>query len=190
MRRQSLLVLVVVLVTVAIAALTAIGLAGASGSAASRGVRANAAIPISARTLEQMKGEYGALTYVPGFAPRGFIFTSWRIEEPAFAYLMRRLQLTFGRNGTRLIWTVSDGRDTDDYADCSARPYYSLKRNIDGHVVYYARGNHGDSAWICMTARGAGGLNERIGVDLWIANEAGRPSRLTAMKVVASARRA
>ena len=190
MKRQTLLALIGVLATAAIAALTAIGLASASGDVASRGVQATAATPISAPTLERMKAEYGGMTYVPGFAPRGFIFTSWRIEEPAFTYLMRRLHLTFGRNGTRLIWTVSDGRDTDDYADCSARPYYSLKRNIGGRVVYYARGNHGDSAWICLTARGAGGLNERVGVDLWIANEAGRPSRLTAMKVVASARRA
>jgi hypothetical protein len=190
MRRRILLALVVVLASVAIAALTGIGLARASGSAASRGVRVSAANPISAPTLEQIKAEYGELTYVPGFAPRGFIFTSWRIEEPAFTYLMERLELTFGRKGTRLIWTVSDGRDTDDYADCSARPYYALKRNVGGHVVYYARGNHGDSAWTCLTVRDASGLNERIGVDLWIANEAGRPSRLTAMKMVASARRA
>jgi hypothetical protein len=95
---------------------------------------------------------------------------------------MCRLKLTFARSGTRLIWTVSDARDGDDYADCSGRPSYQYKRRIAGRVVYYVRGNHGDSAWMCT--------KQGIGVDLWIANDRGRPSRLTAMTMVASARRA
>jgi hypothetical protein len=189
MKWQIHLVIVLVVASVAIASLTGNGLATTSRTTASRDAQANASSPIPVTTLQQLQAEYGDLTYVPGFAPRGFIFTSWRIEEPASAYLMERLKLTFGRKGTRLIWTVSDGRDTDDYADCSARPYYTLKRNVGGHLVYYAQGNHGDSAWRCLTARSASGLNERVGIDLWIANERGRPSRLTAMKMVASARR-
>jgi len=160
------------------AAVSAVALASSPAPAA---LERSEKVPIPALTLRQIKAEYGQFTYIPTFAPRGFIFTSWHIEEPAYGYLMKRLAVTFGRSGTRLIWTVSDGRDKDDYADCSKRPYYAFKRSIGGRLVYYARGNHGDSAWTCFSA---------LGIDLWIANDRGRPSRLTAMRMVASARRA
>jgi hypothetical protein len=94
---------------------------------------------------------------------------------------MRRPRLTFGREGTLLEWTISDRRDKDDYADCTRHPFFGFKRQIGGRVVYYYRGNHGDSAWICLKS---------VGIDLWIANETGRPSRATAMRMVASAYRA
>lgn len=132
--------------------------------------------PIPANELRRIEAEYGRFTYVPRFAPRGFIFTSWRIEPAQFGYLMEQLQLTFGRGGTRLVWTVSDRRDKNDYADCSRRPYFSFKRMINGRVVYYARGNHGDSAWTCL---------RHVGIDLWVENNRGKPSALMAMRMVA-----
>jgi hypothetical protein len=146
------------------------------------------ASPIPAPTLRQIRAEYGQFSYIPAFVPSGFIFTSWRIEEAAYGYLMERLKITFARRGTRLIWTVSDGRDQDDYADCSKRPYYTFKRKFGTRLVYYARGNHGDSAWTCFSARTKSGYRQSIGIDLWIGNDAGRPSRLTAMRMVTSAR--
>jgi hypothetical protein len=101
---------------------------------------------------------------------------------------MDRLELTFGRRGTRLVWTVSDGRDEDDYADCSKKPYYTLKRKVGNRLVYYARGNHGDSAWTCFSSRTKSGYRQPIGIDLWIGNDPGRPSSLTAIRMVASPR--
>jgi hypothetical protein len=148
---------------------------------------ASSASPIPAPTLRQIRAEYGQFAYVPAFVPSGFIFTSWRTEPAAHSYLMDRLDLMFGRNGTLLEWTVSDGRDRDGYADCSKRPYYTSKTRIRGRLVYYARGNHGDSAWTCFSARTKSGYGQPIGIDLWVANDPGRPSRLTAMRMVASA---
>ena len=136
--------------------------------------------PIPATELRRIRAEYGRFTYVPRFAPRGFIFTSWRVEQARFGYLLDQLHVTFGQSGTRLIWTVSDRRDRDDYADCSRRPYFSSKRTINGRVVYYARGNHGDGAWTCL---------RHVGIDLWIENNRSRPSALTAMRMVATAYR-
>lgn len=168
----------------------ALALTGALGSSSPAAPGVPRTIPVPAQTLRQIKAEYGQFTYVPGFAPRGFIFTSWRIDEPAQSFLVERLSITFGRLGTRLIWTVSDGRDTDDYADCSKRPFYDFKRSIGRRLVYYALGNHGDIAWTCFSAASTSGYRQPVGIDLWIANEPGRPSRLIAMRMVASARRA
>ena len=102
---------------------------------------------------------------------------------------MERLRLTFGRRGTRLVWTISDGRDQDDLADCSKRRYYDVSRTIAGRLVYYVRGNHGDSASTCFSTASRSGYRQPIGIDLWIANEQGRPSRSAAMQIVASVRR-
>jgi len=145
--------------------------------------------PIPAQSVKRIVSEYGNLAYLPAWAPRGFIFTSWRIEQPAFNYLMERLGVTFRRRGTRLVWTVSDGRDRDDFADCSRRPFYDFKRRIGNRVVYYAHGNQGDSAWTCLRVAAGSGYRQPIGIDLWIENSRGRPSQLTAMRMVASARR-
>lgn len=111
-------------------------------------------------------------------------------QAPAFTYLMERLELTFGRAGIGLLWTVSDARDNDDYADCSSSRYYRYKRRIAGRLIFYARGNHLDSAWTCLTAPAANGFRQGVGIDLWVANAPGRPTRLLAMQIVASARRA
>lgn len=100
---------------------------------------------------------------------------------------MPRLEVTFGRRGTLLLWTVSDGRDERDYADCSKRPVYKFKRRIGSRVVYYYDGIRGASAWTCLTARVRGGYRQRVGIDLWIENGWGRPSRLAAMRMVAGA---
>lgn len=144
------------------------------------------AAPVPPTTARQIKAEYGPLAYLPSFVPRGFIFTSWRIID-AQSYLDPALQVRFGRSGTILQWTVSDGRDRS-YADCSRRPSYSFVRRINGRTVYYGQGNHGDDAWTCLSARTPSGFRQPIGIDLWIANQDGRPSERLAMRMVASAR--
>jgi hypothetical protein len=146
--------------------------------------------PIPSGTLRQIKAEYGPLAYVPRFVPNGFILTSWRMREPSKGYLMPTLELKFGRLGTLLIWSVADGRGDETYADCSGRPYFDFTRRIEGRLVYYANGNHGDSAWICLKERVLStGFQQPVGIDVWIDNNRGRPSPITAMRMVASARR-
>ena len=75
---------------------------------------------------------------------------------------------------------------SDTHANPLQPVLFEVKRTIVGRLVYYAHGNHGDSAWTCLKES----TGFVIGLDLWIANESGRPSRLTAMRMVASARRA
>jgi hypothetical protein len=140
--------------------------------------------PIPASTLAQIRAEYGPLTYVPSSLPRGFIFTSWQIEEPPFEYLQPILEITFGDNGVLLRWTVFDKRDTNDPnvftgGDCSKHPYASYSRTVDAKRIYYVAGNHGDSAWTCAT--------QHVGVGLWAENAPGRPSPVTVMRMVATA---
>ena len=135
-------------------------------------------------TLAQIRAEYGPLAYVPTSLPRGFIFTSWRIEDPPFEYLQPILEITFGDNGVLLKWTVFDKRDTNDPnvstgGDCSAHPIASYSRNIHGKQVYYLAANHGDSAWTCATPD--------VGVGLWAENAPGRPSPPTIMRMVSTA---
>ena len=100
---------------------------------------------------------------------------------------MDRLRITFARNGIKLVWTVSDGHDSDDFADCSPRRGASFSRVLSGRRVYYEDGNHGDSAWTCLTRQTSSGT-ALVGIDVWIANDAGRPSPLTVMRMVATAR--
>jgi hypothetical protein len=146
--------------------------------------------PIPSITLRQIKAEYGPLAYVPRLVPTGYIFTSWRIREPSKGYLMPTLELKFGRSGTLLIWSVADGRGDETYADCSRKPYFDFTRRIEGRIVYYANGNHGDSAWICLDERiQSTGFRQPVGIDVWVDNNRGRPSPITAMRMVASARR-
>ncbi len=137
--------------------------------------------PVPAPTIRAIVAEYGSAAYMPKFAPPGFIFTSWRVEQRVPAYLSPALHVTFGRRGTLLVWSVSDKRDSSSYAQCTGRPNAGLTRVISNRRVYYARGNHGDSAWTCLSD---------ASVDLWVANDPGRPSPLVAMQMVASARRA
>jgi hypothetical protein len=145
--------------------------------------------PIPERALRQIVAKYGPFAYVPGSVPSGFMFAGWRSERPAQRTLLTRLHVTFAKSGTKMIWTVSDGRDQGDYADCSSRPYYDSMRRIGSRLVYYAHGNHGDSAWTCFTVPSTSGHRRQgIGIDLWVANQAGRPSPLSAIRVVASAR--
>ncbi len=139
---------------------------------------------IPSATVAQIRAEYGPLTFVPASLPRGFIFTSWRIEEPPFEYLQPILEMTFGDNGVLLKWTVFDKRDSNDPnvftgGDCSAHPYASYSRNVDSKKVYYAAGNHGDSAWTCAMPH--------VGVGLWVENTPGRPSAATVIRMVATA---
>jgi hypothetical protein len=148
----------------------------------------SASSPVPPQTLKQIQSSYGQFTYVPALAPRGFALTSWRIKRPSRAELTRRLELTFDRGSASLVWTVSDARDSGDYADCSANPLYGSKRRIGSRVVYYARGNHGDVAWMCFSSQGKDGSRHPLGIDLWVENQAGRPSSLLAMRMVASAR--
>jgi hypothetical protein len=145
--------------------------------------------PIPAQALREIVAKQGLFAYVPAYIPSGFTFAGWRSERPAQRSLMPRLHVTFARSGTKMIWTVSDGRDQGDYADCSSRPYHQSKRRIGSRLVYYAHGNHRDSAWTCCTVHQTTGHRQQaIGIDLWVANQAGRPSPLSAMRIVASAR--
>jgi hypothetical protein len=144
--------------------------------------------PIPASALRQIAAKHGQFAYVPASIPSGFTFTSWRSERPSQANLLKRLHLTFAHGRTLMVWTVSDGRDVDDYADCLSRPFYDSKRLIGGRSVYYVHGNHGDSAWMCFNAPLAGGGRKPLGIDLWVANQSGRPSPLSAMRIVAGAR--
>jgi hypothetical protein len=156
-----------------------------SASAAHTGAAGHSAAPIPGQTLRQIKAEYGRFTYVPSVIPRGFIFTSWRIQSASATVYAPVLSLTFGRNGTRLVWRVFDARDWNDLdvytgGDCSKRPYFSSSRRLAGKLVYYSKGNHGDSAWTCSI--------RPVGISLWVANDAARPSAAVAMRMVASAR--
>lgn len=137
--------------------------------------------PVPPLEVRRIKAEYGP-PHLPVFAPRGFIFTSWKIDPAPFQYLSDTLRVTFGRSGTLLMWSVSDGRNEQTYARCNPPPSSGNRRRINGRTIYYARGNHGDSAWACLKSRS-------VGIDLWIQNGRGRPSVSTAMRMVASARR-
>jgi len=168
------------------AAVTRLPVALVAATMVVSGCGAGRAGPIPADTLAQIRAEYGPRAYVPGFVPRGFIFTSWRIDPAQYEYLAPVLQITFGESGKLLRWTVFDKQDSHDPTvftggDCTKHPYASSSRRIDDKLVYYASGNHGDSAWTCsMVSVVAGLLNENV---------PGRPSAQTAMQMVASATR-
>jgi endonuclease YncB( thermonuclease family) len=156
------------------------------GGQATAAVKANPPVPAS--VAAKIRAEYGQAAFLPTFAPASFIYTSWRVEPVSPSYLMDALSVTFARNGTKLEWSVSDGRDKLSYADCGKKPYFSSSKRIGGKLVYYARGNHGDEAWTCLSLPGANGFRQPVGIGLWIENLAGRPSPTTAMRMVASGR--
>jgi hypothetical protein len=173
--------------SVLVAALTVPAAADAVAPLSSSNGSRFSSTPIPAGALRQIAAKHGQFAYVPASVPVGFTFASWRSERPSHANLLKRLHLTFARGRTLMVWTVSDGRDADDYADCPSR-HYGSKRLIGGRSVYYAHGNHGDSAWTCFNAPLREGGRKPLGIDLWIANDPGRPSPLSAMRIVAGAR--
>jgi hypothetical protein len=155
---------------------------------------ASTTAPVPRAELARIRAEYGSrYAYLPAFVPPGFIFTSWKIEPASANLYLPVLTVTFGRNGTLLIWSVFDARDrnasVDTGGDCSTHPYYTSKRTVAGDLVYYARGNHGDTAWTCLSVpTGNSSYSQPVGLSLWIGNDPGRPSAATAMKMVATAR--
>jgi endonuclease YncB( thermonuclease family) len=156
-----------------------------SGGQASAALVANSPVPAS--VASRIRAEYGRAAILPTFAPPSFIYTSWRVDGALPSYLMDVLSVTFGRNGTRLIWSVSDGRDPNSDA-CRRKPSFDSSRRIGGRLVYYDKGNHGDEAWTCLSLPGANGFRQPVSVALWIENGPGRPSPATAMRMVASGR--
>jgi hypothetical protein len=149
-----------------------------SGGQASAALVANSPVPAS--VAARIRAEYGQAAILPTFAPPSFMYTSWRVDGASPSYLMDVLSVTFARNGTRLVWSVSDGRDRSSYADCGKKPHFSSSKRIGGKLIYYAKGNHGDSAWTCLSLPGANGFRQPVGVALWIENGPGRPSPATA----------
>jgi endonuclease YncB( thermonuclease family) len=161
---------------------------GASATAvtAADAAHATATSPVPTSVVGRIRAEYGQAALLPTFAPASFIYTSWRVDPASPSYLMDALSVTFAHNGTRLIWSVSDGRD--EYGGCSSKAKHDLSRRIGSRLVHYGRGNHGDDAWTCLTLPPSNGFRQRVGVDLWIENATGRPSPATAMRMVAGGR--
>lgn len=142
---------------------------------------ASAKGPVPSTEVRRIKAEYGSsVAYLPKKVPQGFIFTSWRVEDASMSYLLPHLRVTFGKSGKLIVWTVSDGRE--DYSACSSNSFYDVKRKIGGRFVLYARGNHGDSASMCLKFSGG----RSLGIELWHSHAV---VPLTAMQLVASASR-
>lgn len=147
-------------------------------------VPACASATIPAGTLRQIAAEFGDDTYVPAFLPAGFVYTSWNIEQRSPIYLGKELSIKFAMHGTLLVWTVRDNRE-EDGEDSYQDPVAAV---IDGRTITYGRGIHGDEARTVI-ALGQGNSARRIRINLWIANNPGRPSKATALRMVASASR-
>jgi hypothetical protein len=138
-----------------------VGLPLTSGGQASAALVANSPVPVS--VAARIRAEYGRAAILPTFAPHSFIYTSWRVDGALPSYLMDVLSVTFGRNGTRLVWSVSDGRDPNSDA-CRRKPYFDSSRRIGGRLVYYHKGNHGDDAWTCLSLPGANSFRQPVSV--------------------------
>lgn len=111
----------------------------ATAVTAAGAAHATATSPVPTSVAARIRAEYGQAALLPTFAPASFIYTSWRVDPASPSYLMDALNVTFARNGARLIWSVSDGRDTSSYADCGKKPYFSSSMRIGGKLVYCAK---------------------------------------------------
>lgn len=162
----------------AVAALSPLGAAGGAETT-------HPVPPLQATRIAEEYGRWQA--YLPTRLPSGFIYTRWTIIPGRFTAAGRVLRMTFGKNGTRLIWTVARAVEPI-YSRCqrSDFPHYK-RRSINGRVVYYDTGIHGNEASACLSVRGPYGP-DRLSVSLWVENNPRHPSEQQAELVVATAR--
>jgi hypothetical protein len=137
---------------------------------------------------QRISEEYGRWqAYLPTRLPPGFIYTRWAIIPGQYTAAGRVLRITFGKNGTRMIWTVARAIEPI-YSSCQKSAFpHDRRRKINGRVVYYDIGNHGNEASACLSVRGPYG-RDRLSVSLWVENNPGHPSERQAELVVATAR--
>jgi hypothetical protein len=134
-----------------------------------------------------MTRTYRAPFFLPRSLPRGFVFTGWRVNPPDFAYEKRHtLLLWFGRDGTRLRWTVLSG--VDPYGDCPRDHYAQRTFRSHGRLIFFGAGIHGATAHTCLAPHAVG--NPRpLDVELWYDIRLdGKKMRRRAVRMVATAR--
>ena len=143
-------------------------------------------LPTRAMT-RAMGRTYRSPFLLPRFLPRGFVFTGWRVNPPDLDFEKRRtLQLRFGRDGTRLLWTVLSG--VDRYGDCPRDHFAQHTFVSHGRRVFFGAGIHGATAHTCLPPNAVGNTRP-LDVELWYdIGLDGRKMRRRAVRMVATAR--
>ncbi len=145
-----------------------------TGTTATAPQTIQASAPVPSSVTQQIDAQYGANVYLPKVVPQGFIYTSWNITQPSATVYSPILSVTFGNNGTLLIWKEFDSRDSvDNGGDCSQNQYYTSSTQIGNLTYYYAQGNHGNDVWTCFTTSTD---SNGIGIDIYFANTTVTPS--------------
>lgn len=95
---------------------------------------------------------YFGSTYLPSWLPAGYVFSRWDPRAGSSDADGEYLDLTFGKHGQLLRWTVDDPEDPQTYshASCSRRPFGSAHR-VDGKRIIYSGGAVGQTAILCIS---------------------------------------
>jgi hypothetical protein len=132
------------LIALTVVALVAVVLASA-GNAGSQ--------PVPVGVQHKIAALSASPAYVPTWMPAGFIFIGWKQAAPpnngtsnGSTVVGQGFTITFARAGRIVLWSMRPGA----YNDCVPRPIFDTRTAIRGRAVYYANGNHGDSAYICI----------------------------------------
>jgi len=106
---------------------------------------------------------------LPRRLPAGFIFSTAQVEAKN-RFHPRLLDITFGRDGLVVEWTVQAGAD-DFYCPSKAtrerlRDPLGPSEVVHGRRVFYLVGIHGGSAWTCLRRQAVGNAMP-VGAELW-----------------------
>jgi len=107
--------------------------------------------PVPHAEQQRIVASFGR-TWLPGFLPPGYIFSTWKTEPGSASMYGDRLIVDFGNHGDLLGWVVSDPSDPDGYAHdaCSSHPFEATIYAVGARRIVYQSGNHGTTSTLCL----------------------------------------
>ena len=99
---------------------------------------------------QQIVAYFGS-TYLPSWLPPGYVFSRWDPSPGSVDAYGEYLDVTFGKHGALLRWTVDDPQDPQTYSHdaCSQHPFGSIHL-VDGRRIVYSGGAVGQTAILCL----------------------------------------